>query len=147
DEKSSLDISTRRLLDNSIKFDENINRNHIRTSSSFNFDVDYTINNQHSFYVNYGISKSNNKSNSIFNSEQFSFEDLEMIYFTNSRVQDNQNVLLTSFGYRYDIDDKGMRLDLAGSYKRDNDTKNKSFLSIESNNNNSNIISNELDDV
>lgn len=147
DEKSSKGISMRRLLDNSIRFDENIRRANINTLTSFSLDVDYTINDYHSFYVNYGISKFDNKSSFVFNSSQFSFDSIEKSYFTDSRVLNNMDASLVNFGYRYDIGKDGMRVDMSGSYKHNSDIKKRTFLNSESDADAFNSISRAVDDV
>ncbi len=146
--KSVETITTRRLLDNSLFFNENIDKIDKNNSKSYNLGLDYTINSNHSFYLNYGLSNSKWRSSIMFNSEKFSFETLETTFFSDSKTLNNSKTDIANFGYRYDIGQKNARLDLAASYENHNENNEKDLKNLELfPNSNNNIDVKNIDEV
>ncbi|TRX61821.1 outer membrane beta-barrel protein [Fulvivirga sp. M361] len=102
--------------------------------------VDYTINKYHSIGGNVGFDNANTTTKTDFTTEKFEQENL---LTTQLNFNDNSDEVRSHFAdlaYRYDIGEKGARLDIAGNYRL-NDTENNHL------NSNELVLVNDLDSI
>ncbi|CAN0603098.1 unnamed protein product, partial [Ectocarpus sp. 12 AP-2014] len=95
------------------------------------FGIDYTINKKHSISADISLDKGDNESNMDFKTSQFAFETLTNQQFNTNNSDSHSDAFTLDLGYRYDIGDKGMRLDFASSYSEnesDNTNLNENEL-------------------
>ena len=111
-------FSDRTLLDNSFSFDE-VRKTTSKTNfGGYSFGVDYTFNKKHSAWV---------FAQYFFNNSDFSSEEttrqVENGALANTQANTNDNIndgknKGISAAYRYDINEKGTRLDVAANYRK-----------------------------
>lgn len=130
--RSNSVLSNRGLIDNSLSFEEEQKRVSEYNSSYGQFGVDYTINKHHSISGNVSLYTQDRNSQVDFTTDQFSFGSLTNKQLNANKSDNVQNSTSSDLSYRYDIDDKGARLDMAIHYREtDSDTDNTNFNELE----------------
>ncbi len=127
DEISSEIFSTINLRDNSLAISDKIKTEKSTIRKVYGLGFDYTINDAHSLYVDYSLSRYDQSNSINFHSKQFIFNNLEKLFLTETYKLNKTYSNGFNFGYRYDIDDKGNRIDIAASYKNNNLHSNENF--------------------
>lgn len=132
-ELTSKSYNNRRLVDNSYQLIETIDRENNSHSNDYNFNLDFSVNDNQSLYINYGISNYSIRSEALTMSTQFSNSNMVYGIYNENKVNDKSTVNSFNFGYRNDIGDEGIRLDLAAGYKFGKDDTQRDLENSEMN--------------
>lgn len=129
--RSTSFFMNRALLDDSVSFNEEQHQLIESNSKYYQFGIDYTINKEHSLSASISSDGGTNETDIDSETDQFAFETLNNRQFSHNYSESRNNAYTLDLGYRYDIGDKGERLDFASSYgenKMDNSNFNKNEL-------------------
>ncbi len=110
----------RQLIDNSLSFKEEQKNIWKSNRDFYRFGIDYTINKQHSVWAYIMVNNGNGETQNDFSTNQFAFDNITNTQWNANKVNSDTRHYNVDLAYRYDIGDKGARLDIASNFGQNN---------------------------